>query len=72
MTLVSGVESFHQGSHDVSWDLLVLLDQRLDCLLDLRGKNTSGQEQHSAQKSQKENHIFNPSSNEMISHHWRH
>lgn len=36
MIFDSGVESFQQSSHDGPWDLLVLVYQRLDCLLHLR------------------------------------
>lgn len=38
MTFVLGVKPFQQCSHDVPWDLLVLVDQRLDRLLHLHNK----------------------------------
>lgn len=62
MTFVSGVESFQQGSHDVPWDLLVLVYQRLDSLLHLPSKKHSDQEQHWVHmvKHSKGNCTFNP------------
>lgn len=38
-----GVKSLQQGSQDVAWDLLVLVYQRLDCLLHLQSKKRSQQ-----------------------------
>lgn len=38
MVFLFGVQSLQQGSQDVAWDLLVLVYQRLDCLLHLWSK----------------------------------
>lgn len=38
LVCVFGGKSLQQGSHDVPWDLLVFVYQRLDCLLHLHSK----------------------------------
>lgn len=38
MVFLFGVKSLQQGSQDAPWDLLVLVYQRLDCLLHLQNK----------------------------------
>lgn len=43
LVFVFGVKSLQQGSHDVPWDLLVLVYERLDCLLHLYSKKWSQQ-----------------------------